>query len=78
MGDARLSQTHQDLALRAELEHLVPLGAGLISNRVGHPDVAIAIDMEAVRQHEESGAKFAHLQHVLWVLWGMWVSSRPY
>src|SRR5689334_1896186 len=46
-GDAWLAQRHQHLAVLAELDDGLALAA--LRNRVGDPDVAVAIDMEAVR-----------------------------
>ena len=42
------------LAVRTELDNLVAFGTGLVSGKVGHPDVAIAVDVEAVRCHKQS------------------------
>src|SRR5689334_16010769 len=51
-ADARLAKRHQHLALWAELEYLVPLAR--FSARVGHPQVAVAIDGGAVREDEHA------------------------
>ena len=51
-GDA---EGHEDLALWAELEDLVADLA--VALRVGDPDVAVVVDVQAVRQHEEPGAE---------------------
>src|SRR5678816_2876780 len=40
--DTRLAERHQYFALRVELEDLVPLA--VLAARVGHPEVALAID----------------------------------
>ena len=56
--DPRPAEGHQDLAARAELEHLVPAPAdGQAEHRVaavvvGRPEVALGVDVEAVRGRE--------------------------
>ena len=60
---ARLSgraKTQEFLALRAELDDLVPLGPGFVPLRVGNPNIASVIDMKPVRQHEQPGAEGSH------------------
>ena len=47
-GDA---EAHQLLALRAELVHLVALGALLVAREVGDPHVALPVHVDAVRGH---------------------------
>ena len=63
---ARLPERHQDLAVGAELDDDASLVAfagklrelvGARGSRVGHPHVAVAIDMDAVRPHEHPAAK---------------------
>jgi hypothetical protein len=70
------AERHQELAVRAELEHLVAPGCtrrrtgegiGRRSLRtrgvilaVGDPHVAIAIDEDAVREHQQSRAEALH------------------
>ena len=56
-GDA---QAQQLFALGAELDDLMALGARLVALRVGHPDVAVGVDVDAVRQHEQAGAEAGH------------------
>jgi hypothetical protein len=56
--DARSSERHQDLALGAELEHLMSLA--VFALRVGHPDVSFPVDRHAVRLHEHIGPEAAH------------------
>ena len=57
-GDSRLAQRHQDLAIGAELEHLVTLHSPGIA--VGHPHVALPVHMNAVRADEHPRAKALH------------------
>ena len=63
---ARLAKRHQHLAFGAELHHGAALVAfagkllellGARRPRVGHPDVAVAIDVDAVRPHEHPAPK---------------------
>ena len=54
-GNAGLAEFQQDFAIRAELDHLLALAVRAIG--VGHPDVAILVDVNAVRENEQSGAK---------------------
>ena len=51
-GDAGLAERHQHLAVRAELEDLVALA--VLAEAVGHPDIAVAVDVNAVRKQEQS------------------------
>ena len=51
-GDAGLAERHQQLAVGTELEDLMAFAAR--RPRVGHPDVAVAIDREAVRERRTS------------------------
>ena len=53
----RFAQAHQLLALGAELDHLVPLGARLVAFPVGHPHVAVRVHVQAVRRDEQTGAE---------------------
>jgi hypothetical protein len=61
---AECAQRHQHLAGRTELDHdlaaLVPLRRPVHRHRVGHPDVALAIDIDAVRPDEHAAAKAGH------------------
>ena len=57
-GDAGLAERQQELAVRAELEHLLALAAH--ADAVGQPDIAFAIDMQAVRKDGEAGAEALH------------------
>src|SRR5262249_9667970 len=64
-ADAGLAERHQHLSVRAELAHDVPglhtglggLGYSRIGGRVGDPDIALVIDMHAVRPDEHAGAE---------------------
>ena len=58
-GDARLAERHQHLAVRAELDDLLALCRPCCL-RVGHPDVAVAVDVQAVRKHEQPCADALH------------------
>src|SRR5688572_6116523 len=49
-ADSCLAECHQHLALRVELEDLMPLA--VLAARVGHPEVALAIDGRAMREDE--------------------------
>ncbi len=53
--DAGLAERHQHFAVRTELEDLAALA--VLGLRVGHPDVAVAIDRHAVSLHEHSGSR---------------------
>ena len=57
-GDAGLAERQQQLAVGAELEHLWPLPS--LAEAVGHPDVAVAVDVNAVREQQHSGAEALH------------------
>ena len=61
-GDA---QTQQLLALWTELMNLMTLGACLVAGKVGNPDIALRVDVNAVREHEhactEAGDQLAGL-----------------
>src|SRR5262245_30500786 len=75
-GAAARAERHQQLAVRTELEHLIPSGCawrwtgqrvGCRSLRtrgvvltVGDPDVAIAIDEDSVREDQQSRAEALH------------------
>src|SRR5262245_12724404 len=54
-GDARLAQRHQHFAVLAELDD--GLALAILRSRVGYPDVAFAVDMEAVRIVHRAGAE---------------------
>ncbi len=49
---------HENLALGAELEDLV--ADLVVALRVGDPDVAVVVDVDPVRQHEEPRAELGH------------------
>src|SRR5215467_13522641 len=51
---ARLAEPHQLRAVGTELDHLMAFTAA--ASRVGHPQVAVAIDARAVREVEHPGA----------------------
>src|SRR5262249_24941507 len=51
-GDARLAQGHQHLAFRAEFEDLVAFA--VLTRRIARPDVAVPVDVGAVRLIEHS------------------------
>jgi hypothetical protein len=50
-----LAERHQDLAVRTELEDLLPLGT--LAAAVGGPQIAVPVDVEAVRKNKHSGAE---------------------
>ena len=57
VGVARLAgdaEAQELLALRAELVDLVSLGAFLVAGEVGDPDVAVLVDVDAVRRHHHA------------------------
>ena len=54
----RLAEPQQDPAVGAELDDLLPLGAAL--DPIGHPYVALAIDVQTVRKYEQFLAKALH------------------
>src|SRR6185503_6445591 len=47
-------QAQELLAFRAELVDLLPFGAGLVVGEVGNPDVAVLVDVDAVRRHHDA------------------------
>ena len=55
LGNAGLTQRHQYLSFRAELEDL--LAFSVLVLRVGHPDVAVTVYRHAVRLHEHPCAE---------------------
>ena len=65
-GHAELPQRHEDLALRAELDHhaafvffsgkRLELFCGRAS-RVSHPHISILVDVETMRPHEHASAE---------------------
>src|SRR5262245_12344400 len=57
-SDASLAKPHQDLAVRTELNNLLPLAAP--SQVVSYPNVTSAINVKAMRQNEHAGAKALH------------------
>src|SRR5205085_6676835 len=54
-GDAGLAKREQKLAVGTEFENLMPLA--LDADAVGDPDIAVAIDVQAVREDQHSGAE---------------------
>ena len=66
--DAGRTERHQELAVGAEFEHLMALAdlearlaAAVADGRAfGHPDIAFAVDVEAVRKGEQSFAEALH------------------
>ena len=54
-GDPRLAEGQQHFAFGAELDGRVALA--VLALRVGHPHIAIAVDVDAVRKHEHAGAE---------------------
>src|SRR6185436_13322509 len=56
-ADARLAEPHQLFSIRTELDHLHAHGSGLVGQAVRHPDVAAAVDVDAVREHHQAAAK---------------------
>ncbi len=63
-GLSRSAQGHQHLSLRTELDDnltaFVPLRNPVGGNGVGHPHVAVAIDIEPVRPDEQATAETLH------------------
>src|SRR5215510_5330454 len=59
--DARRAQRHQHLAVRAELHDLlsalVALWGPVRGDSIGHPDVAVLVDIEPVRPDEHAAAE---------------------
>src|SRR5206468_285036 len=51
------AQAEQLLALRAELVHLVALGAVLVAREIGDPDVALLVHRDAVWRHHHALAE---------------------
>ena len=57
-GDARLAERHQHLAVRTELVDDLALVVRRIARAViGHPDVAVLVDVKTVREVEQPGAE---------------------
>src|ERR1700691_300845 len=54
-GNARLAKSHQHFSLAAKLVNLIPFAS--LPLVVGHPHVAVFIDEETVRLHEQSRAE---------------------
>ena len=54
-GVSGLAERHQHLAVGAELEHLVAFAVA--AEAVGHPHVAVAVDVQAVREQQQAGAE---------------------
>ena len=57
-GDASLTERQQELAVGTELEDLMALA--VLADAVGQPDIAFAIDMQAVRKDGQAGAEALH------------------
>ncbi len=57
-GHSRLAKGHQHLALRAEFYDHVALA--VLRPLVGHPHIALVVDIEAVRLVEHVGAERPH------------------
>ena len=53
-GNAGRAKPHQHLAVRRQLDDLLPFRPVLARLRVGHPDVAVAIDVQSVRKDEQA------------------------
>src|SRR5205823_6719581 len=56
-GLARAAQAQQLLALRAELVHLMTLGAVFVSGEIGNPHVALLVHGDAVWSHHHALAE---------------------
>ena len=54
---ARGAETHQQLTVRAELVHLLSLGALCIADEVSDPDVAIRVDVDAMRGDHDAATE---------------------
>ena len=63
-GLSGCAQRHQHLAVRAELDDLLPafvaLGRPVLGDCVRHPDIAVAIHVEPMRPDEHSAAEALH------------------
>src|SRR6267378_7826125 len=57
-GDSRLTERHQDLSIRVELEDLLALS--ILSLGVSCPHVPVPIHQNAVRDHEHLRAEALH------------------
>src|SRR5580693_108677 len=57
-GDIGLAQRHQNFAIGRELEYLMALA--LPASAVGHPDVAVFVDANAMRKNKHAFAKAFH------------------
>jgi hypothetical protein len=57
-GDPGFAEREQHLAVRTELDNLMTFA--LLAQPIGDPDVALAIDMDAVRQHQRANAEAFH------------------
>src|ERR1043165_1396927 len=89
-GHASLAERHQELPLGAELEHLMPLAVPLriLAVRalaIAHPDVPVAVDMDAMWANEHAGAetpddvaRLVELQNRGDVRFGTVVSTAPF
>src|ERR1043165_8752929 len=87
---AGLAERHQELPLGAELEHLMPLAVPLriLAVRalaIAHPDVPVAVDMDAMWANEHAGAetpddvaRLVELQNRGDVRFGTVVSTAPF
>src|SRR5262249_57587780 len=57
-GDPGFAEREQHLAVRTELDDLMTLA--VLAQPIGDPDVALAVDMNAVRQHQRTNAEAVH------------------
>ncbi len=57
-GDAGLAERQQELAVRTELEDLVAFA--VLAEPVDQPDIALAVDLDAVREDGQACAKTLH------------------
>ena len=55
-GHAGHPEPHQHFAIGRQLDDLMPFRSVLARLRIGHPHVAVAIDVQAVRKHEQPRA----------------------
>ena len=53
----RRAEAHQELAVGAELVHLMPLRPVVVTGEIRHPDVALRVDMDAVRGDHDAAAE---------------------
>src|ERR1022692_660218 len=57
-SDASFAERHQDFSIGTEFENLVTLAVSRLP--VGHPDVAVAIHIKTMREHEQPFAEALH------------------